>query len=65
MAAPQIRHSQVPSAMVTTFGCMPASSIRSGGSQSNTDVGRLAGQPVRLRFELKGADPYWLPFAGS
>lgn len=29
------------------------------------DVGRLAGQPVRLRFKLKDADLYSLQFGGS
>jgi hypothetical protein len=33
--------------------------------KSGSDIGKLSGQPVRLRFELKDADLYSLQFAGS
>ena len=33
--------------------------------KSGSDMGKLSGQPVRLRFALKDADLYSLQFAGS
>ena len=33
--------------------------------KSNPDLGKLAGKPVRLRFELRDADVYSMRFAGG